>query len=162
MPILEPSIYRPTNLTKEQQQSQLAAVYGVSRPPALSFEEVERMRQIVQMPLSVGNSREVCPPRNAATRPMGQNSAQPPVPARQLPIGTPSGCASGLSQGQLPTARWTSAGSLAAIRGFARQPRHDFHAATPLPQPLGWNRHPVDLIPLVGDHKQVRFGWPVS
>jgi hypothetical protein len=49
MPIPEPSIYRPTYLTKEQQQSQLAAVYGVSMTTALSFGEFETMRQIVQM-----------------------------------------------------------------------------------------------------------------
>ena len=49
MPIPEPSISRPTTLTKEQQQSQLAAVYGVSMTTALTLEEVERMRLIVQM-----------------------------------------------------------------------------------------------------------------
>lgn len=49
MPIPEPSIYRKTNLSKQQQKEQIAALYGVQMPVELSFEEVERMRQIVQM-----------------------------------------------------------------------------------------------------------------
>lgn len=48
MPIPEPAIYRPSNLTKEQRQEQLAALYGVTMAPELSHEEIERMRQIVQ------------------------------------------------------------------------------------------------------------------
>ena len=47
MPIPEPGIYRPSNLTAEQQQEQLSAVYGVSMSE-LSHEEITRMRQIVQ------------------------------------------------------------------------------------------------------------------
>jgi hypothetical protein len=46
MPIPEPGLYRPSNLTRQQKQEQLAAIYGVSMQE-LSFEEVNRMRQIV-------------------------------------------------------------------------------------------------------------------
>lgn len=46
MPIPEPGIYRPSNLTKAQQQAQLAAVYGVSMEQ-LTHAEIERMRAIV-------------------------------------------------------------------------------------------------------------------
>jgi hypothetical protein len=42
------SRYRPTNLTREQRQDQLAACYGVTEMSQLSHEEIERMRQIVQ------------------------------------------------------------------------------------------------------------------
>lgn len=47
MPIPEPSRYSPSNLTKEQRQSQLAAVYGVDMQE-LSHAELARMRQIVE------------------------------------------------------------------------------------------------------------------
>jgi hypothetical protein len=47
MPIPEPGRYRPSNLTKQQQREQLAACYGVPMPQELSYEEVERMRQII-------------------------------------------------------------------------------------------------------------------
>ncbi|HVH87682.1 MAG TPA: hypothetical protein VM912_13225 [Terriglobales bacterium] len=46
MPIPEPSLYRPSNLTRQQRQEQLASIYGV--PMNLTPEEIERMRQIVQ------------------------------------------------------------------------------------------------------------------
>ena len=47
MPIPEPAVYRPSNLTKTQRKEQLAAVYGVPMAPELTAEEIERMRQIV-------------------------------------------------------------------------------------------------------------------
>lgn len=47
MPIPEPGLFRRSNLTKQQQEEQLQAIYGVSMPQELSFEEVQRMRQIV-------------------------------------------------------------------------------------------------------------------
>lgn len=48
MPIPEPGRYRPSNLTKKQQQEQLAACYGVSMSTQqFSDAEVERMRQIL-------------------------------------------------------------------------------------------------------------------
>jgi hypothetical protein len=37
--------YRPSNLTKQQRQEQLAAIYGVSMP--LTETEIARMRQLV-------------------------------------------------------------------------------------------------------------------
>lgn len=48
MPIPEPAIFRPSNLTKEQRQQQLAAVYGVSVTPELTETDIERMRQLLQ------------------------------------------------------------------------------------------------------------------
>lgn len=48
MPIPAPERYRRSNLTKQQQQEQLAAVYGVPMAPEqLSAEEIQRMRQIL-------------------------------------------------------------------------------------------------------------------
>lgn len=46
MPIPEPSRFRQSNLTKEQRQDQMAALYGVKMD--LSHAELERMRQIVK------------------------------------------------------------------------------------------------------------------
>jgi hypothetical protein len=48
MPIPEPGLYRPSNLSKAQQQSQLQAIYGVPVNQELTYEEIQRMRQIVQ------------------------------------------------------------------------------------------------------------------
>ena len=52
MPIPEPSLSRPSNLTKKQRADELAACYGVDKAmpstvASLTQEEVERMRQIV-------------------------------------------------------------------------------------------------------------------
>lgn len=48
MPIPEPSLYRPSNLTKKQRAEQLAAVYGVSMPTQqLTEVEIQRMRAIL-------------------------------------------------------------------------------------------------------------------
>lgn len=48
MPIPEPGAYRPSNLTKAQQQEQLAACYGVNMSTQqLSSGEIERMRHIL-------------------------------------------------------------------------------------------------------------------
>ena len=44
MPIPEPARYRPSNLTKEQRQQELAAAYGVPMPQQLSEEQYEQMR----------------------------------------------------------------------------------------------------------------------
>lgn len=48
MPIPEPGAYRPSNLTKKQQQEQLAAVYGVPmQTQQLTEVEAAQMRQIL-------------------------------------------------------------------------------------------------------------------
>jgi hypothetical protein len=48
MPIPEPGSIRRSNLTKQQQQDQLAAIYGVTMPTQqLSEQEVAHMRQIL-------------------------------------------------------------------------------------------------------------------
>jgi hypothetical protein len=48
MPITEPGQYRPSNLTKKQQQEQLAACYGVTMPTQqLTEVEVANMRRIL-------------------------------------------------------------------------------------------------------------------
>lgn len=47
MPIPEPGLYRPSNLTKKQQQEQLNAIYGVPMPQDLTPFEIDRMREIV-------------------------------------------------------------------------------------------------------------------
>ncbi len=48
MPIPEPGLYRPSNLTQKQKQEQLAACYGVPVNEQISASDVEKMRAIVQ------------------------------------------------------------------------------------------------------------------
>jgi hypothetical protein len=48
MPIPEPGIYRPSNLTKKQQQDELASCYGVSMSEQISAADAEQLRQILQ------------------------------------------------------------------------------------------------------------------
>ena len=48
MPIPEPGLWRPSNLTPKQQQEQLAACYGVSMPQPLTAVEAEQMRSLLQ------------------------------------------------------------------------------------------------------------------
>lgn len=48
MPIPEPAIYRPSNLTKQQKQDALAACYGVTMATEpMSEVEIARLRQIL-------------------------------------------------------------------------------------------------------------------
>jgi len=47
MPIPEPGLYRPSNLTKEQREADLAACYGVTVEQEITHEEAQRMRQIL-------------------------------------------------------------------------------------------------------------------
>lgn len=48
MPIPEPGIYRPSNLTKQQRHEQTAAIYGVPvQNDSLSEQDIARMRQIL-------------------------------------------------------------------------------------------------------------------
>jgi hypothetical protein len=44
VPIPEPGRYRPSNLTKQQRQQELAAAYGVPMPQQLSESDYEHMR----------------------------------------------------------------------------------------------------------------------
>ena len=66
MPIPAPEPYRRSNLTQQQRDEQLAAIYGVTVEP-LSHEEIERMRRIVQQhdsekkPMQIYNLND--PPR---------------------------------------------------------------------------------------------------
>lgn len=48
MPIPEPARFKPSNLTREQRRTELAACYGVHMQEQLTYAELERMRQIVQ------------------------------------------------------------------------------------------------------------------
>jgi hypothetical protein len=47
MPIPEPGLYRPSNLTPEQREADLAACYGVTVEQPITHEEAQRMRQIL-------------------------------------------------------------------------------------------------------------------
>lgn len=47
MPIPEPGLYRPSNLTPAQRAADLAACYGVTVEQQITHEEAQRMRQIL-------------------------------------------------------------------------------------------------------------------
>lgn len=59
MPIPPPARYAPSNLTKKQQQEQLAVCYGVNMSEQLTATEVEKMRHIVAQHDSTSNKTTI-------------------------------------------------------------------------------------------------------